>query len=57
MSNMISPTPLQNIVLNVSRKHREWRFYEVLSMRVQDVNKVRRGYAVSENPAYAAPQN
>jgi hypothetical protein len=34
------PLLVQNIVLNVSRKHREWRFYEVLCMRVQDINKV-----------------
>ncbi|KAL6751057.1 Mechanosensitive ion channel-domain-containing protein [Haematococcus lacustris] len=30
----------KNIVLNVSRKNREWRFLEVLSLRVQDVHKV-----------------
>lgn len=29
----------KNIVLNVSRKNREWRFYEMLSIRVQDVPK------------------
>jgi len=29
----------KNIVLNVSRKNREWRFYEMLSIRVQDVQK------------------
>lgn len=31
----------KNIVLNVSRKNREWRFYENMSIRVQDVPKVR----------------
>jgi MscS family membrane protein len=30
----------KNIVLNVSRKHREWRFQENMSVRVQDVSKV-----------------
>jgi hypothetical protein len=31
----------KNIVLNVSRKNREWRFYETLCIRLQDVRKVR----------------
>jgi hypothetical protein len=30
----------KNTVLNVSRKSREWRFYEYLCVRVQDVHKV-----------------
>lgn len=30
----------KNTVLNVSRKAREWRFYEFLCVRVQDVHKV-----------------
>jgi small-conductance mechanosensitive channel len=30
----------KNTVLNVTRKQREWRFYEFLCVRVQDVHKV-----------------
>ena len=30
----------KNTVLNVSRKAREWRFYEALCVRLQDVHKV-----------------
>jgi MscS family membrane protein len=30
----------KNTVLNVTRKMREWRFYEFLCVRVQDVHKV-----------------
>lgn len=30
----------KNIVLNISRRNREWRFYETMSIRVQDVQKV-----------------
>ena len=30
----------KNIVLNISRKNREWRLHETLSIRVQDVQKV-----------------
>lgn len=30
----------KNTVLNVTRKSREWRFYEYLCVRVQDVHKV-----------------
>lgn len=30
----------KNSVLNVTRKSREWRFYEYLCVRVQDVHKV-----------------
>lgn len=30
----------KNTVLNVTRKNREWRFYEYLCVRVQDVHKV-----------------
>lgn len=29
----------KNTVLNVTRKNREWRFYEYLCVRVQDVHK------------------
>eukprot|EP00195_Chlamydomonas_chlamydogama_P016583 CAMPEP_0202913296 /NCGR_PEP_ID=MMETSP1392-20130828/60112_1 /ASSEMBLY_ACC=CAM_ASM_000868 /TAXON_ID=225041 /ORGANISM="Chlamydomonas chlamydogama, Strain SAG 11-48b" /LENGTH=714 /DNA_ID=CAMNT_0049604509 /DNA_START=272 /DNA_END=2416 /DNA_ORIENTATION=- len=29
----------KNIVLNISRKNREWRFFEQLAIRVQDVQK------------------
>lgn len=32
----------KNIVLNVTRKGREWRLMETISLRVQDVQKVRR---------------
>lgn len=31
----------KNIVLNVTRKGREWRLLETMSIRVQDVQKVR----------------
>lgn len=30
----------KNTVLNVTRKNKEWRFYEFLCVRVQDVHKV-----------------
>ncbi|KXZ55407.1 hypothetical protein GPECTOR_3g59 [Gonium pectorale] len=30
----------KNIVLNITRKHREWRFFEFINVRVQDVHKV-----------------
>jgi MscS family membrane protein len=30
----------KNTVLNVTRKMKEWRFYEYLCVRVQDVHKV-----------------
>ena len=30
----------KNIVLNITRKNREFRFFEVLLIRVQDVQKV-----------------
>ncbi|GFR48179.1 hypothetical protein Agub_g10027 [Astrephomene gubernaculifera] len=30
----------KNIVLNITRKHREWRFFEMICVRVQDVHKV-----------------
>lgn len=30
----------KNIVLNISRKNREWRFFEMICVRVQDVHKV-----------------
>lgn len=33
----------KNIVLNITRKNREFRFFEVLLIRVQDVQKVRPG--------------
>lgn len=31
----------KNIVLNITRKNREFRFFETLLIRVQDVEKVR----------------
>lgn len=31
----------RTVVLNVTRKNREWRFFEQLLVRVQDVHKVR----------------
>ncbi len=31
----------KNIVLNITRKNREWRFFEYICIRVQDVHKVR----------------
>ncbi len=30
----------KNTVLNITRKGKEWRFYEFLMVRVQDVQKV-----------------
>lgn len=30
----------RNVVLNITRKNREWRFYEFLSLRLDDLNKV-----------------
>ncbi|GIL65671.1 hypothetical protein Vafri_19341 [Volvox africanus] len=30
----------KNIVLNITRKNREWRFFELICVRVQDVHKV-----------------
>ena len=30
----------KNVVLNVSRKLREWRFFELIGIRVQDSDKV-----------------
>ncbi|GIL91970.1 hypothetical protein Vretifemale_19652 [Volvox reticuliferus] len=30
----------KNIVLNITRKNREWRFFEMICVRVQDVHKV-----------------
>jgi hypothetical protein len=56
----------KNTVLNVSRKSREWRFYEYLCVRVQDVHKVNAiiqvshevervvGYCVALLPLYLA---
>lgn len=32
----------KNIVLNITRKNREWRFFETIAVRLQDVYKVRR---------------
>lgn len=31
----------KNVVLNITRKGKEWRFYEFLNVRLQDVQKVR----------------
>ena len=31
----------KNIVLNITRKNREWRFFEMVCVRVEDVHKVR----------------
>lgn len=35
----------KNVVLNVSRKNREWRLFESMLVRVGDVHKVGRGAA------------
>ena len=31
----------RTVLLNITRKNREWRFFEQLLVRVQDVHKVR----------------
>lgn len=44
-SHCARPTPpravfSRNVVLNITRKQREWRFYEFLGLRVDDLSKV-----------------
>lgn len=30
----------RNVVLNITRKQREWRFYEFIGLRVEDLPKI-----------------
>lgn len=47
----------KNTVLNVTRKSREWRFYEYLCVRVQDVHKVNAIIQVGAGPGVGSTQS